>query len=147
MATMTFTGTLVVETCCRENCGMQFAMPEDFGTQKRRDHKTFYCPRGHGQSYTSESDLERAERLRLAARQEANDGWAPFSASQDQLQAERRSKAALKGQLTKARNKIANGVCPVGNCRRHFDNVQAHISTEHPTWHVTDPETGKAAVL
>lgn len=145
MSTMELTTTFETVTCA--NCATVFALPAHYALDLRRKHATFYCPKGHSQFFPGESDIERAERLRKAANSDRSEAWAAYQALQDQLRASQRQKAALKGQLTKARNKIANGVCPVGGCRRHFDNVQAHIATEHPSWHVTDPETGSAAVL
>lgn len=137
--TLTDTSRLVVEECC--NCGIRFAMPNDFRDQCLNNHgKLFYCPNGHAQHFSGETDAQKFKRQLEAARRDST--W-----YRDQLYASERSKAALKGHLTRARNKIANGICPVGNCRRHFENVQAHIASEHPQWHVTDPETGKAADL
>lgn len=128
-------------------CGVVFGMSETFITARRNDHQTWYCPNGHPRVFNSKSEAEK-----LTERLAREKGWresaeARNTALQDQLDATERSRSALKGHLTRARNKIANGVCPVGNCRRHFDNVQEHIASEHPQWHVTDPETGKAAVL
>lgn len=137
--TMNYTGTLAIETC--GHCGITFAMPVDLMTAAKRDHDVwFWCPLGHKIHYLGETEAQRLARQLKQAR--SNRQW-----YQDQLHASERSKAALKGHLTRARNKIANGVCPVGGCRRHFDNVQAHIATEHPDWSVVDPETGKAAAL
>lgn len=145
--TMQYTGTLVIETCCHDDCQMTFAMPQDFVTQKRRDHKTWYCPRGHSHFYNGESDLERAKRLQRAAQEDAAYAWTAVEAARDQARATARSNAALRGVITRARNKITAGVCPVGNCRRPFSNVREHIQHEHPGWHLTDPETGKKADL
>lgn len=145
--TMTYTGTLVLETCCHDTCLMSFAMPSDFKQARKRDHKMWYCPRGHGQYYTGESDLERAERLRKEAREREDYAWTAAEAARDQARAAARSNAALRGVITRARNKIAAGVCPVGNCRRPFSNVREHIQHQHPGWHLTDPETGKDATL
>ena len=145
--TMEFTGTLVIETCCHETCGMTFAMPDAFHRQKRRDHTNWYCPRGHSQHYTGESDLEAAKRREAAARSRESAAWAAAGAARDQARAAQRSISALRGHLTRVRNKIANGVCPVPDCRRHFDNVQSHIATQHPDFRVTDPDSGKLTTI
>lgn len=145
--TTTYSGELVTIECASTGCGVVFALTDNYIAARRRDHATWYCPNGHSRYYPGESDIEKANRLRKLAEQTRNDGWTAYEAAQDQLRASQRQKASLKGQLTKARNKIANGVCPVGNCRRHFDNVQAHIASEHPTWHVVDPETGSPVAL
>ena len=147
MLTMEYTGTLVIETCCHENCGMTFAMPDDFNKQKRRDHAYWYCPRGHSQHYTGESDLEAAKRRENQAHESERFAWTAAEAARDQAQAAQRSASALRGHLTRVRNKIANGVCPVPGCRRHFDNVQAHIASQHPDFRVTDPESGRPTTV
>lgn len=41
-----------------------------------------------------------------------------------------RFEATQKGQLTKLRNRIANGVCPW--CQRSFANVARHVEHQHP---------------
>lgn len=54
----------------------------------------------------------------------------------------RRQVAARKGQITKMRNRIANGVCPVPGCKRSgFDNVASHIATVHPNFHAHQDES------
>lgn len=66
---------MVAVECCM--CHMPFTMTKEFNTKLRRCHNTFYCPAGHGQSYTGKSDLDqmREERdtaihLKLAAQAE-----------------------------------------------------------------------------
>jgi hypothetical protein len=136
--TMLYTGTLTVVTC--PNCAATYAIPERLHDERRRDHKTIYCPFGHTWYYPGKSDVERANARAAAA--ESHSRWLT-----DQLEASERSKAALKGHLTRARNKIAAGLCPVGGCTQPFRDVREHIAHEHPTWRVTDPETGEAASL
>ena len=53
-------------------------------------------------------------------------------AIQDQLDAERRSAAAYRGHLTRMRNRVARGVCPVAGCKRSFPELHAHVVTCHP---------------
>lgn len=143
--TLEHTLTFTVVECGK--CGVTFGLSDSFIAARREDHGTWYCPNGDGRRYTAKNETEKlAEQLE---REKRYRGYAETrnTVLLDQLEATERSRAALRGHLTRARNKIANGVCPVGNCRRHFDNVQDHIASEHPQWHVTDPETGKAAVL
>lgn len=139
LGTMHYTGTLVLEECC--NCGISFAMPSDFRSQCLRDHsKSFYCPSGHGQVFSGETEAQKLRRQLNYTRD--SETW-----YKDQLGAAERSKAAIKGHLTRARNKIAVGNCPVPDCGQHFSNVREHMNHKHPDWHMTDPETGKKAVL
>ena len=137
--TLQYTGKLVIETCC--NCSIAFAMPDDLQERALRDHSvTFYCPRGHAQHYMGETEAQKLKRQLNQTR--INSDW-----YRDQLGAAERSKAALKGHLTRARNKIAAGNCPAPGCGQHFANVREHMKFKHPEFHLTDPETGKAAEL
>ena len=141
--TLEYTGRLVITTCW---CGLAQAIPSDLMRMAEQTGKAVWCPLGH-EWVVKETELDRTKkRLEAAERQvriaqNQRDGW--------RLEAEdaERSRRAYKGHLTRIRNKVANGVCPVAGCRRHFDNVQAHIATQHPDWAVIDPETGKAAKL
>ena len=108
-------------TCCR--CGCVFGMSEKHQQERRDDHRSFYCPNGHSNYYPSESREERLERqLRAANSQRTH--------LSDQLQAEKRSAAALRGHITRMKKRIANGVCPC--CNRSFANVRRHMQTQHP---------------
>lgn len=44
--------TQATETCA--SCGCEFTLPIAFQAALRRNGNTFYCPSGHGQSYTGE---------------------------------------------------------------------------------------------
>ena len=139
IGTLTDTSRLVVEECCV--CGIRFAISNDFRNQCINNHsKAFYCPNGHDQYFVGETEAQKLKRQLEAARTDRT--W-----YRDQLQASERSKAALKGHLTRARNKIAAGNCPVPDCGQHFANVREHMKHKHPDYTLTDPETGKAAVL
>ena len=118
---LTYTERMTIIDCI--TCGMPFAFTHGFEQVRRSDHKSFYCPRGHTQYYPQKTKEEE-----LQARLERESSRRIHA--QDQLEATERSRRALKGQLTKLRNRIANGVCPW--CHRSFPNVLAHVTTEHP---------------
>ena len=105
---------LITEECC--DCGMAFAMTNDFYERRRKDHDDFYCPSGHGQHYTGKTEEQKLkERL-----------------EQEQ---QRVVKLELKaGNISKnysrMRKRIANGVCPC--CNRTFQNLMNHMKNEHP---------------
>lgn len=131
------------EDCC--NCGMTFFVPADFRAHRKNDAKLFYCPNGHGQHYSkSEADrlraqLATAEKDKQRAIKEKQ--WAEESARQNResrLATERKLTAA-KGQQTRLRNRIKNGVCPC--CTRTFSNLQRHIATQHPEFTAEVPES------
>jgi hypothetical protein len=121
------------ETCCR--CGVEFGMPKALRDVRLADHGNFYCPLGHPQHYTAgktEVELEREKRERAEA---DRDFWMREEAAErERAEAEKRRHAATKGQLTKAKKRIGNGVCPC--CNRHFSNVERHMATQHPDFAV-----------
>jgi hypothetical protein len=133
MTTTTFTQTVTIITCA--NCAMPFGMTAEFVAQRREDHATFYCPRGHTQWWPEKSDLERQKERADALAQEASLAWKNEQFWRDRARDERRSASAFKGHMTRIRNKIANGVCPVPGCRRNFTNVREHMATVHPDYH------------
>lgn len=130
--TITLKGTFVTEVCCHEGCGSTFAVTDDFHRARREDHGWFYCPRGHVQHYTSESDKARAERLA----REANDALARERARHDQTRAalehESHRARAARGIATRIRNRVSRGVCPC--CNRTFGNLSKHMAMKHPTF-------------
>lgn len=142
--TLSYTGTLRITTCW---CGIAMALPQDLYDYISRDRRrSGYCPLGHEWVVgDAENDRlkreakEAQERAALHARQ-AEFARTARDAAWDQARAAERSAAAYKGHATRLRNRIANGVCPVAGCRRHFDNVQAHIEGQHPDWAAEHPE-------
>lgn len=135
-ATLTYTGKLVITSCW---CGIRLAIPDDLYSIASRKGTSVYCPLGHTFVY-GDTENERLKKEAEVAKQQARIARASRDAAWDQAQAAHRSAAAYKGHVTRLRNRIANGVCPVAGCRRHFDNVQAHIETVHPDWAHDHPE-------
>lgn len=138
MATLTYTGTLDIVTCW---CGTQHAIPSDLHRHAKSD-PTFavFCPLGHEWVHRkSDAQIEREKREELERRADAE--ATRLRAQLDQVQATnavlRRSRSALKGEVTKARKRAARTQCPVADCKRTFapTNMQRHVETEHPHWH------------
>lgn len=117
---------LVIETCW---CGMPHGVPRVLRDHQRDQHANgepqvgIYCPAGHQWEISGKPEVEkeREHRARVEAR---------VRAIQDQLEAEARAHAATKGQLTKAKKRATNGICPC--CNRTFVNVTRHMKTKHP---------------
>lgn len=128
---LTFTESveLVTEACY--HCGVIFAMARPFERERRRDHRVFYCPAGHGQHYTDETEEAKLRR-------ELDYSQASLARAREALAREAKSHSATKGQLTKTRNRVQNGVCP--DCNRHFTNLERHMATKH------NPQTRQAGV-
>lgn len=121
---MGFAQTVAVElvnlTCW---CGTPFAAATSLYNSHReqRGPKSLFCPLGHNCSWG------KTEMDRLRQQLEAKDrtiAWEQQSRANVEKQL-----TALKGQLTKVKNRISNGVCP--ECNRHFTNVERHMATKH----------------
>lgn len=108
-------------------CGIEIALLKSFVAQRRRDHQGFFCPNGHNLVFNAKSREEKlAEELEAAnARAEAAERMRREVAEQAARQV-----AAAKGQVTKLKNRVGNGVCPC--CNRSFTNLQRHMHTKHP---------------
>jgi hypothetical protein len=113
---------------CSE-CSIIYAIPEWLHSRARKNPEvSWYCPNGHSQHYPGDTPERRAQR----AIERAESAEAMVTHYSDQLEAERRSKAAVKGHLTRARRRGGAGLCPVEGCRRHFPNLSRHLDDQHP---------------
>ena len=134
METLIRSQILVSMTCC--NCGVLFAFPEELNEKFQRDHGLdFCCPNGHKQHYLGKTEEQKLQ-AELEREQQARE-WAENRARKNFADAERQRRRvnAYKGVVTKMRNRIANGVCPVPGCKRTgFANVKNHIHNQHPDW-------------
>ena len=101
--------TVETEICC--SCGTVFGIEQQLKINLRNNHRTFYCPNGHGQNYVGKSE---AEKLR--------DEVTRLKSQQDQLNADLSSKE-------RKLKRVSNGVCPC--CNRTFKNLQSHMKTKH----------------
>ncbi len=116
---MTYTGTLTITTCW---CGIRHALPRELYDWAHRTGRETYCPLGHSGVYKgSENEELRQQNKRLQAQ---------LTHAVDQREAAERSARALRGHLTRLRNRIVAGVCPW--CHRHFSNVERHVAGQHP---------------
>lgn len=120
--TMVYSGTLIVHECC--SCGIAFALPKGLDESALRDHSVwFYCPLGHHQHYIGKTDAQqqrdRADRAERSAQY-----------NRDRAAQAIRSRNAMKGQVTKIKNRVGKGVCPC--CNRSFPQLSAHMESEHP---------------
>lgn len=124
--TLSYTEELVVDTCW---CGINHAIPKALKSKQEEDHRNgvrqtdIYCPLGHAYVIAGKGE---AERLREQMEQVERRATSLIS----QLDQEKASHAATKGQLTKTRKRVANGVCPC--CNRSFVQLSRHMKTQHP---------------
>lgn len=115
---------------CSE-CSIVFALTDSFIQRCTSSGKTFYCPNGHAQAWKETDAAKLRKAKEEAARTEAR-LRRQIDNALDNAQFERRRAAALKGHLTRARNRAAAGVCPQPGCRRSFHSLAEHVRTEHP---------------
>lgn len=107
---------IVTEECI--SCGVVFGMTGYFERERRRDHKNFYCPNGHPQHYTAESDAE--QNARLLREEQARHQRTLQRANEAEREAERLKK------------RVAKGVCPC--CKRSFAALARHMKSKHPDY-------------
>jgi hypothetical protein len=126
---------LVTEECC--NCGMVFGVPSNIIERRRQDHQRFYCPAGHGQSYTSESEAEQLKRQLREAEARHERQIAQERARRERAEGDAmdlaNSNRALKGVATKLKKRASAGVCAF--CNRTFQNVARHMTSKHAHEH------------
>ncbi len=122
--------SFVTHTCAMHGCGVSFAVEDGFDSRRREDHQSFYCPNGHSMSYQGKTELQKAEERAERLQRQVEAREADIRTEQRRLANERKAHAATKGQLTKTKKRVANGVCPC--CNRHFVNVERHMAHQHP---------------
>ncbi len=111
---------------------MIWAMSHEFIQARRNDHGVWYCPNGHNWHFPGESDEERLKRQLAAANGDKKYYRELAERRQNRLEIEKRSKAAVKGQLTKTKRRVAKGICPC--CNHHFDDLKEHMESDHPDY-------------
>ncbi len=112
------------------NCSIDFGIGDLFMKERRKDHATFYCPNGHRNYYPQKNTEEQAIAERDAARELAARESRRRKAAEDAAKHAEYQRRYAKGQLTKMRKRIANGVCPC--CNRTFANLAEHMAGQHP---------------
>jgi len=130
-ATFTAAVEMVVEECC--NCGMAFAMPREFKNdrlKRRRNDMSFYCPRGHAQHYTGESEEVKLRRERDQLKQREAYLEDMRREAEQRAEHERNRANGYKGHATRITKRAKAGVCPC--CNRSFENLRRHMADQHP---------------
>lgn len=138
--------TLQQHTC--GTCGIIYAMPEDHIARRKQDHEAFYCPNGHGRSFTGKNEAELLREQLAAKDREIAAVRSRVDTLRNNLDTEReshsatvRSLRATKAVVTRTKKKIVAGRCPC--CSTKFKDLAVHMRTEHPNY---DPEKAAAAL-
>lgn len=125
---LTHTTALITRIC--PVCGVAYAIPQtmyQYGKERPGENGFhWYCPNGHYLHVNGRPDSERVKELEQKLEWSQNHS----RAISDQLRASERSKAAIKGVLTRTKKRVGNGVCPC--CNRTFQNLHDHMKTKHP---------------
>ena len=126
--------TTVLETTSCGPCSIPFAMPQDMLRRARENSDVwFWCPNGHKLHFT-EDECDRLK-ARLTSAQAALDrARADAHYQRSRAEMHKRSAAAYKGQLTRARKRAGAGVCPVRECHRTVRQLADHMATKHPDY-------------
>lgn len=95
-----------IEYCC--TCGVPFAITISLLRVLKQTHRLFYCPNGHSQSYTAQTEAELLRR--------------ELAEKQRELEQTQREKKRIEGR-------VSRGVCPC--CNRTFQDLQRHIASKH----------------
>lgn len=118
-----------VGACCE--CGIQFAFDSEIVARRKQDGKNFTCPNGHSQAYVDSEVSRLKKQLESKDRQLANEREWGESYRKRNRELDK-SNSALRGVVTRTKNRIKNGVCPC--CKRSFQNVHEHMKTKHPEY-------------
>lgn len=140
MTTMAYSGKLVVTSCW---CGIRLAVPSSLYEFANRNHSQgIYCPIGHTFVFSGQTALEEIKAELAAERRYIESLNRTVTSLNDRIDTVSRSRAAVKGQLTKTKKLIDRGLCPYG-CRRHFADVARHIKSQHDGQELPDgpPQT------
>ncbi len=114
-----------VLTCADEKCGISFAVPAWWESGKRQTKTTFYCPNGHPQSFTAETEAERLQR-------ELNNQRQQNARLEDEAREARVEAEKAKATTKRLKRRAAAGSCPC--CKRSFSNMADHMAHQHPDW-------------
>lgn len=117
-----------VRTCI--TCGVQFGLMISHDAELQRNHKAFYCPNGHQQRYTGETEAERLKKQNVRLQQQLDQERAAAAGARQERDALDRKLIAARGQQTKLKKRVAAGVCPC--CHRTFKQLAAHMADVHP---------------
>jgi len=128
--------SLVAETCFR--CGCVFGLSADMQSHLQRSGDSFHCPNGHSQVYRETEEQKLTKQL-AAERARLDQAKCEIARQIERVAQRDRSLSAARGQVTRIKNRVGNGVCPC--CTRSFQNLQRHMATKHPTFKAEGAES------
>lgn len=126
----------VVVNCGK--CDTKFAMSRTMYQKRRTDGETWYCPAGHPRVFAESTKSQLREAQEQIRKERENTTWWKDRANWEAAEAKRANNSlrATKGVVTRMRNRIKSGQCPV--CGKHIGELEAHIKERHPGYEVED---------
>ena len=112
--------TLSAITCW--NCGITYALPERYISERRENGGAWVCPNGHSTVF-GESEVVKLTKQLQAERRRTGEALEREKAA---WRAQQKTERKFKQQ----RRRVTNGLCPC--CNRSFVNLARHIKTQHP---------------
>lgn len=129
--TIQVSSTLVTEECY--SCHVLFAIPAELRTELLRvkADRSFYCPNGHGQHYTGQTEEQRLQReLERTQRERDWSEAARKRLAEDNMDLAKKN-SSLRGSVTRMKNRAKAGMCAL--CHRTFANYERHVASKHKT--------------
>jgi hypothetical protein len=112
---------IMIDVPC--TCGFLFMVPKPFDDRKRQTGADFWCP-------SCGSKLHYGETENAALKRQVKFWEDSYHAERVERAAADQERRRLKGQMTKLKKRVSNGVCPC--CNRSFANLRRHMATKHP---------------
>ena len=119
------------------SCGVDFAAPARLLRQRREQGGDFYCPNGHVLKFT-ETEIDKLRKRTKSLDAQLTSSRDQQRATRAELESAERSRSALRGVVTRERNRVARGVCPC--CSRTFADLAQHMAGQHPGYADVAPE-------
>lgn len=120
---VTETIEFILEDCC--SCGISFFIPQHLKKRLLSTHERFYCPNGHGMSYTAKTDEQlKIEQLERDLERKKSDILDVETQLLDTI--------SEKNKLSRQLKRVHKGVCPC--CNRTFKQLSLHMQNKHPTY-------------
>jgi hypothetical protein len=133
-----FAGDANLTTVECSTCHMTYAIPNGLyrsALKYRGDQSNgwrLFCPLGHEWWYVGETEEERLRRHLGHARDETARQRALRDQAEAQARAQKAAKTRIKNDRDRLKRYVGAGTCPVPGCRRHFQNLQRHMDSQHP---------------
>lgn len=119
---------ILEKQACRE-CGGIYALTEGYIGQRREKGGHWHCPYCDTSWLFTETEimqlkkqLDEEFKRTMDEKQKTKDALA-------EAKHFKKSRDAMKGQITKVKNRVEKGICP--HCNRYFKNLHKHMKSKH----------------